>query len=182
MILVDSDPVAPSFWTYRYVFVTCFHKKGLESLGLVWPSGSNKQGTSLNDPPLTRTFVKSTCCKRWLSSLGPPPQGEGVQICPPHPLHGGVPWVQKWRVSLMGVQGYQRFPLFKPVVGHNIALHTVPAYRASTYLVSAFNFIFPKFLQSSTVECVLSSELYFFICGRKSFCFTLIWPFVVDWV
>ena len=35
-------------------------------------------------------------------------------------------------------QGYQRFPLSKPVVGLNIASHAVPAYRASTYLVSVF--------------------------------------------
>ena len=38
----------------------------------------------------------------------------------------------------MGAQGYQRFPLSKAVVGQNIAVHAVPAYRASTYLVSAF--------------------------------------------
>ena len=40
--------------------------------------------------------------------------------------------------SLVGAQGYQMFPLFKPVVGLNIALHAVPAYRASTYLISTF--------------------------------------------
>ena len=36
----------------------------------------------------------------------------------------------------VGAQGYQTFPLYKPVVGRNIALRAVPAYRASTYLVS----------------------------------------------
>ena len=60
---------------------------------------------------------------------------------------------------LVGAQGCERFPLSKPVVGQNVALHAVPVYRASTYLVSAFlahsTFIFPpEFLQSSTVECV----------------------------
>ena len=41
-------------------------------------------------------------------------------------LRGGVPRMQK-----LGDQGYQRFPLSKPVVGQNIALHAVPVYRAS---------------------------------------------------
>ena len=31
-----------------------------------------------------------------------------------------------------------RFPRSKPVVGQNIALHAVPAYRVSKYVVSAF--------------------------------------------
>ena len=39
---------------------------------------------------------------------------------------------------LVGARGYQRFPLSKSVVAPNLALHAVPAYRASTYLVSAF--------------------------------------------
>ena len=61
------------------------------------------------------------------------------------------------------------FPLCKPVVGQNIALHAVPAYRASVYLVSVFTthlsfyFIFSKFLQSSRVESVLSSESEFLL-------------------
>ena len=33
--------------------------------------------------------------------------------------------------SLMGVQGYQRFPLSKPVVGQNVALNAVPALSVS---------------------------------------------------
>ena len=33
--------------------------------------------------------------------------------------------------QMVGAQGYQRFPLSKPVVGRNIALDAVPAYRAS---------------------------------------------------
>ena len=71
--------------------------------------------------------------------------------------------MQKLRASEVGAQGYQRFPLSKPVVGGNIALRAVPAYRASPYLPcfylpGSFGFISPEFLQSSTVECVLSSE------------------------
>ena len=50
----------------------------------------------------------------------------------------GVPRMQKLRAPLVGTQGYQRFPLSKPVEGLNIALHSVSAYRASIYLVSAF--------------------------------------------
>ena len=38
----------------------------------------------------------------------------------------------------MEARGYKRFPLSKAVVGQNIASRAVPAYRASTYLVSAF--------------------------------------------
>ena len=53
------------------------------------------------------------------------------------PPPGGVPRMHKLR-ELVGAQGYQRFPLSKHAVGQNIAVHAVPAYRASTYLVSAF--------------------------------------------
>ena len=45
----------------------------------------------------------------------------------------GIPRMQK-----LWARGYQRFPLSKPVVGRNIALHDMPTYMASTYLVSAF--------------------------------------------
>ena len=40
---------------------------------------------------------------------------------------------------LVGSQGYRRFPFSKPVVlvGPNIALHAVPAYKASPSLVPA---------------------------------------------
>ena len=44
---------------------------------------------------------------------------------------GGVPRMQKLKVPLVGAQGYQRFPLSKPVVCQNIALDALPAYRAS---------------------------------------------------
>ena len=77
------------------------------------------------------------CRKRTRSSLGPPPQGEGVQICPPHtpptplPPRGGVTQTKKLRAPLVGAQGYQSFPLSKPVAGQHIALHAVLAYRAS---------------------------------------------------
>ena len=36
------------------------------------------------------------------------------------------------------LQSLGRFPFSKSVVGQDIALHAVPADRASTYLVSAF--------------------------------------------
>ena len=73
----------------------------------------------------------------------------------------------------MGAQGYQRFPISKPVVGQNIALGAVPAFRASIqvymYQVSAslahssFKFIFSTFLQIFNWwnTCVLSSESEF---------------------
>ena len=74
------------------------------------------------------------------------------KLRPPHPL--------------VGAQGYQRLLLSKHEVGQNIVkLHAVPAYRASTYLVSAFlahsTSFSAKFLQFSMVECVLSSESEF---------------------
>ena len=56
---------------------------------------------------------------------------------PPSPPRG-VPRMHKLRAPLVEAQGYQRFPLSEPVVGRNVALHAVPAYRASTYLISAF--------------------------------------------
>ena len=62
----------------------------------------------------------------------------------------------------MGIQGYQTFPLSKPVVGRSIALHAVSVYRASDIPSfcnpGSFDFIFSKFLQFSTVKCVLNSE------------------------
>ena len=61
-----------------------------------------------------------------------------------------LPRMQKLRIPLMGPHGYQRFPLSKPVVGQNIALHAEPAGRTCTYLVSAFRIhstsFFPKLL------------------------------------
>ena len=74
--------------------------------------------------------------------------------------------MQKVKTPLVGAQGYQMFPLSKPVVGQNIALHAVPAYGASIYIPSfclpgLFNFIFSKCLECSTVECVLNSEFLF---------------------
>ena len=49
--------------------------------------------------------------------------------------HGGTQGLSK--VPCL-TEEEERFPLSKPVVGQNIALHAVPAYRTSTYLVSAF--------------------------------------------
>ena len=66
-------------------------------------------------------------------------------------------------------QGYQRFPLSKPRVGQNIALHAENAGRTSTFLVKfclpdSFNFIFvlTLFIRSS-VRCVLCSAYAFFL-------------------
>ena len=93
------------------------------------------------------------CHKRQLSSLGPPPQGEGVQICPtPTPLRCGTADAEIKGLPLMGAQGYQRFPLSKP-------FHAVPAYRASIYLVSAFLASFsPNFSNPQQWKVYLSSE------------------------
>ena len=58
------------------------------------------------------------------------------------------------RSSLVGAQGYQKFPLSKPGAGQSIALHAVPADMMGTFadLVSAFpmhsSLFFPKLLQS----------------------------------
>ena len=49
-------------------------------------------------------------------------------------FRGGVPSMQKLppplppAALLVVAQGYQRFPLSKPVVGQNMTLHAVPAY------------------------------------------------------
>ena len=93
--------------------------------------------------------------------------------------------MQKLRAPLVRTQGCQRFPLSKPAAGQNIALHAVPAYRASTYQVSAFPTHSASFSSISQcrltmVECVLSSESEIYTC-RNTFCLTLIEPFVVDW-
>ena len=61
---------------------------------------------------------------------------------------GRVPWMQKLRGPLVGAQCYQRFPLSKPVVGQNIALDAVPAYKAST----SSSFIPTLFLPSRLIQ------------------------------
>ena len=72
---------------------------------------------------------------------------------------------------LVGAQGYQRFSVSKPVLGQSIALHA-----------GSFNFIYSKFLQSSTVECVLSSESEFVLeVGIRFVSPCLMSPFAVDW-
>ena len=50
----------------------------------------------------------------------------------------GAPRMHTLRANVVWSQGLERFPLSKPVVGRNIDLHVASAYRASTYLVSAF--------------------------------------------
>ena len=107
-----------------------------------------------------------------------------VIFCVPHPAvssllpHGGVPRMQKLMAPNGGSEGYRRFPLSKPVVGRNIALHAVSAYRASTYLVSAFpahsTSFFLNVFKPSTVECVLSSEPECLLVVGAHFCFALI--------
>ena len=102
-------------------------------------------------------------------------------LSPPHPtVVGYCAWMLKLRAPLVGAQGYQRFPISKPTCTsrseYYIALHAVPAYRASTYLASAFaahsTSFPPKFFQSSTIECVLlllSSNESIFTCGRNQY-------------
>ena len=87
--------------------------------------------------------------------------------------------MQKLRASLVGSEGCQRFPFSKPVVGQSIALHAVPAYRASTYVLSAFPAHSTYFLQISSIRndgmCIenLNSESEFLLVvpGRTTFCF-----------
>ena len=75
----------------------------------------------------------------------------------------GVPWMQKLRVSLVGAQGYQRFPLcnskpqcrFEDIYSFACCACLQGFYVPGFCLPGLFNFISPKFLQSSMVECVL---------------------------
>ena len=78
---------------------------------------------------------------------------------------GGAPWMQKLKASLVGVQGFRRFPL---LLACSRSEYSFPCYTClqGFYLPSfcrpgSFNFIFPKFLQSSLVECVSSWESEF---------------------
>ena len=75
--------------------------------------------------------------------------------------------MQKLKALLVGDHSYQRFPLSKPLVGQNLALDAVSAYRAYTYIVSAFpahsTSLSLNVSKSSTVECVLSSESEFYL-------------------
>ena len=94
---------------------------------------------------VSRIFPTTHCAcrKRRLSCPGQPPQGERFQICVWYRGCRNSPPPTSW----WGAQGYQRFPApYKPVVDPNIALHAVPAYRASTYLVSAFPALSTSFL------------------------------------
>ena len=61
---------------------------------------------------------------------------------------------------LVGAQGYQKFPLSKPVVEYSFACFACLQgfYLHGVCLPGSFNFVFHKFLQSSTVECVFNSE------------------------
>ena len=60
---------------------------------------------------------------------------------------------------LVGAQGYQRFPLSKPVyvVGQTLALNVVPAYLAYAFHAHSTSSS-SNFSKSSMVERVLSSE------------------------
>ena len=129
------------------------------------------------------------CHKRRLSSLRPPPHGEGVQIYPPTSTPPALrycgcrnhdpppPW---WEP--MNIQG----ALYsKIVLGRNIAFHVVPAYRASAYLAILYSRLnqlhFPQI--SSILNGIMCIKYWIriFTCGRNTFCFALIWPFAVDW-
>ena len=44
----------------------------------------------------------------------------------------------QWSTADAEIKGYQKFPLSKSVVGQNIAVQAVSAYKASTNLVSTF--------------------------------------------
>ena len=122
--------------------------------------------------------------------------------------HRGVPRMQKLRFPLVPEPRAMKFKdsfFLKPVVGHNIAFPCCACwqgfYLPSFCLPNASNFISPKVIWSSTVECVINneSELYLWqghryhlretnvkpvkresTCGRNTFCFTLICPFMVD--
>ena len=76
---------------------------------------------------------------------------------------GGYRGCRNYPPSPMWVaHGYHRFPLSRPAVGRNYSFACCAClqgfYIPSFCLPGSFNFIFPKFLQSSTVECVLSTE------------------------
>ena len=81
-------------------------------------------------------------------------------------LHAYISLVQKWSfywLGLMGAQGYQRFLFTKPVVGSFACCVCLQGFNLPSFCLpsSFFNFIFSKFLQSSTMEC---SELEFVLC------------------
>ena len=107
------------------------------------------------EPSPCNTDADTSCSSLW------------IVMCLSVPTHGEVPWTQKLPPPLrtrMGAQGYQRFPLSKPVAGQNIALHATPADRASVpsfCLPGCFAFIFPKLLRPSTVECVIKKYYLF---------------------
>ena len=92
-----------------------------------------------------------------------------------------VPRMQNLSDPLAGAHPYQRFPLSKPVVSRIVALHAVPVYRASTYVVSAFpahstSFGLDFFNPQRCLDCALNHESEFVLttCGRNTFCFALI--------
>ena len=75
------------------------------------------------------------------------------------------PWIFHCPFAL-GSPGLSKVPLSKPAVGQSsIALHAVPAYRASINLVSAFPAHSTSFSQISSIlkwgKCVLNSESEF---------------------
>ena len=85
--------------------------------------------------------AQCACCKRQLSSLGPPSHGEGAQICStPHPLRWGTTDA-KIKELLVGAQGYHSISikgsLFVSMSEYSCACCAC-LHKASTYLVSAF--------------------------------------------
>ena len=78
--------------------------------------------------------------------------------------------------ALYVIQKLQYLLLSKPGVSQNIALHAAPADRASTYFVSSFLIqsasCFPKLFEPPTMKPMNQTS---------TLCFTLVWPFTVDW-
>ena len=52
---------------------------------------------------------------------------------------------------MVGAQGYRRFPLSKPRVSRNIALHAAPADRTYAYLASAFTIPSTSFFSQTSL-------------------------------
>ena len=115
--------------------------------------------------PVTKQFWDNLCKARVFKS-GPHPRW-GTTDAEIKGPPGGSPGLSKVPFSP------------RPVAGPNKALHAVPAYwafylpRFFFCLPVSFNFSFPKFLQSSMVECALSHESERLLVVGTHFCFTL---------
>ena len=110
--------------------------------------------TSVKKHSLSQSSWHIHCCLLVTAS--------NMSLCTRHTslsqLRGGVPQMQKLRAHC---RWEPRFPLSKPVIGPNIDLHAVPAYRAC----SPTRFIPPQLIELfspnfSTVECVNTHNVY----------------------